>query len=87
MPAYREEWERAAIESPDWQQVPSRSTTPRPAQALDELRATERALADAASVVTALTFKVASSRDTGAPPGYVHPPEPGSAPATCDPPR
>lgn len=70
---YIEEWERESKDSEDWLSVPRRSIQPVPAQPLEELRQIERALADATNQVTALTFAVASSRETGRPPGFVHP--------------
>ncbi len=73
MPAYLEEWERESKLSPNWQKVPRDSLAVVPAQTLDELRRIERALAAATDVVNWLTFKVASSRETGKPPGYLHP--------------
>ncbi len=71
--AYLEEWERESKASQEWQRVPSRSVDVVPAQTLDELRNVERELATATDLVSALTFRVASSRETGRPPGYVHP--------------
>lgn len=73
LPAYLEEWERESRASQDWQRVPSRSVDVVPAQSLDELRDVERELAAATDLVSALTFRVASSRETGSPRGYVHP--------------
>jgi hypothetical protein len=73
VPAYLEEWERESRTSKDWQRVPSRSVDVVPAQTLDELREVERELASATNLVSAVTFRVASSRETGSPPGYVHP--------------
>jgi hypothetical protein len=71
--AYLEEWERESKESADWQRVPSRSVDVVPAQTLDDLRGVERELAAVTGRVTRLTFRVASSRESGRPPGYVHP--------------
>lgn len=71
--AYLEAWERESKTSEDWQRVPSRKVDVIPAQTVDDLRAVERALAAATDRVFAVTFRVASSRDTGRPPGYVHP--------------
>lgn len=51
--------------------MPSRSVDVVPAQTLDELQKVERQLADVTDLVSALTFQVASSRETGPPPGYV----------------
>ena len=73
LPAYFEEWDREAKASPEWQRVLSRSVKVVPAQTLDEHRQVEPELAAAAELVTQLTFAVASSRDTGHPPGYIHP--------------
>lgn len=70
--AYLEEWERESKESADWQRVPSRSVDVVPAQTLDDLRGVERELAAITGRVTRLTFRVASSRESGRPPGYVH---------------
>jgi len=71
LPAYLEEWERESRTSQEWQRVPSRSVDVVPAQTLDELQKVERQLADVTDLVSALTFQVASSRETGFPPGYV----------------
>jgi hypothetical protein len=71
--AYLEEWERESRTSEDWQRIPSRSVDVIPAQTVDELRKVERELAAATEGVSVLTFRVASSRDSGRPPGYVHP--------------
>jgi len=65
--------ERESRTSQDWHRVPPRSIDVIPAQTLYELRQVERALAAATDPVSALTFRVASSRETGSPPGYVHP--------------
>jgi hypothetical protein len=73
LPAYLEEWERESKASLDWQRVPSRSIEIVPALTFDELRQVERQLAGATDDVSRLTFRVASSRETGRPPGYVHP--------------
>ena len=70
---YLERWERESKTSNDWQQVPSRSIDVVPPQTLDELRMVERELASATDLVCVLTFRIASSRETGRPPGYVHP--------------
>ena len=70
---YLEEWERESRTSQDWHRVPPRSIDVIPAQTLDELRQVERALAAATDLVSAPTFRVASSRETGSPSGYVHP--------------
>jgi hypothetical protein len=72
MPKYLEEWERESKTSQDWQRVPSKSTDVVSAQTLEELRGVERELAEVTTVVSGLTFRVASSRETGRPPGYVH---------------
>ena len=63
--------ERESRSSQDWQRVPSRSVDVVPAQTLDELREVERELASVTNLVSALTFRVASSRETGSPPGYI----------------
>jgi hypothetical protein len=73
MPAYVEHWERESKDSEDWFRVPRRDINVFPAQPLEELREIERALASATNQVSALTFRVASSRETGAPPGHIHP--------------
>jgi hypothetical protein len=70
---YIEEWERGSKPSEDWLRVPHDSIEVTPAQALDELRRVERALAGATNLVENLTFQVASSRGTGSPPGYIGP--------------
>lgn len=70
-PRYLEEWERESKASPDWQQVPRDSTNVVAAQAVEELRTVERGLANVTTAVSILTFRVASSRETGSPPGYV----------------
>jgi hypothetical protein len=71
LPAYLEEWERESRSSQDWQRVPPRSVDLVPAQTLDELREVERELASVTNLVSALTFRVASSRETGSQPGYI----------------
>lgn len=71
--AYLEEWERESKTSEHWQRVPAQRVDVIPAQTVDELRKVERELAAATGGVSALTFRVASSRETGRPPGYVHP--------------
>lgn len=73
LPAYLQEWERESKTSQAWQRVPARSVDVVPAQSLDELREVERELAAVTRLVSELTFRVASSRETGSPPGYVHP--------------
>lgn len=73
LPEYLREWERESKSSQDWQQVPSQSIDVVPAQTLDELQEVERVLAAVTQLVSELTFRVASSRETGSPPGYVHP--------------
>lgn len=73
LPAYMQELERESKASQDWQRVPSRSVDVVPAQTLDQLREVERELAVVTQRVSALTFRVASSRETGSPPGYVQP--------------
>lgn len=72
LPAYLAEWERESKASQEWQRVPSQSVDVVPAQTLDDLRKVERELSTATDLVSALTFQVASSRETGSPPGYVH---------------
>lgn len=71
LPDYLQEWGRESKASQDWQQVPSRSVDVVPAQTLDELREVERELAAATQLVSVMTCRVASSRETGSPPGYV----------------
>ncbi len=71
--AYLEQWEREPMDSEEWQRVPRRGTNVDTAPELADLVAVERALSQATDEVTALTFGVASSRETGKPPGYVHP--------------
>lgn len=71
---YLEAWERESKTSQDWQRVPSRSTGVVPAQTVEELKGLERQLAEVIAVVSSLTFLVASSRETGIPPGYLHSP-------------
>lgn len=66
-----EEWQREAIDSPDWQRAPSDTVSVVPAQALAELVAVERELFRVGEVVQTLTFRVASSRGVGSPPGYL----------------
>lgn len=72
LPAYLTEWERESKVSQEWQRVPSRSVDVVPVRPLDDLRQVERELWAATDFVSALTFRVASSRETGSPPGYVH---------------
>ncbi len=73
LPAYLEEWERESKTSQYWQRVPARSMEVVPAQTFEELRRVERDIAAATVLVSELTFRVASSRETGSPPGYLHP--------------
>lgn len=70
---YLEEWERESKPSTQWQRVPRDSIAVESAQALDDLRQVERALAATTDTIQSLTFVVASARDTGKPDGYVHP--------------
>jgi hypothetical protein len=74
---YLEQWERESKDSEAWLRVPSRGTNVEDAQSLEDLIAVERALSEATDRVTELTYAVASSRETGTPPGYVHPPAAG----------
>ncbi len=74
MPKYLEEWERESKTSQDWRRVPSKRTDVVSAQTWEELRGVERDLAEVTTVVSGLTFRVASSREAGRPPGYVHRP-------------
>lgn len=71
--SYLEDWERESKSSEDWLRVPHDSIDVTPGQALEDLRQVERALAAATNVVEQLTFRVASSRGTGSPRGYVGP--------------
>jgi hypothetical protein len=71
--AYIEEWDRESKHSQDWRRVPARGTDVVPAQDLEELRQIERALAAATDAISTLVFRVASSRETGSPTGYMHP--------------
>lgn len=70
---YLEDWQRQAKESSNWQRVPAREIHVVPAHGLEQLRAVERHLAAVTATVSELVFAVASSRETGKPPGYVHP--------------
>jgi hypothetical protein len=72
MPKYLEEWERESKASQDWRRVPSKGTDVVPAQTVEDLRSVERELAEVTTVVSDLVGAVASSRETGHPPGYVH---------------
>jgi hypothetical protein len=72
-PQYLEDWERESKSSNDWERVPSRSIDVLPGQTMDQLREVERALTRVTERLTSLTFRVASSRESGRPPGYVHP--------------
>ena len=74
MQNYLQEWERESKASQDWRRVPSKSTDVISAQTVEELRLIERELAEVTTVVCRLTFRVASSRETGRPRGYVHSP-------------
>jgi len=67
---YVEEWDREAKISSNWQRLPARSLDLVPSNTLDELRAVERRLAAASDRVNALTFAVASARETGHPAGW-----------------
>lgn len=71
--SYIEDWERESKASEDWLRVPHDSIDVTPAQALEDLRQIERALTAAMNRVEQLTFRVASSRGTGSPRGYVGP--------------
>ena len=68
---YLEECEREARTSPDWLRMPARSLDLVPGQTLGELKSVERRLTAAADRVAALTFAVASARETGHPMGWV----------------
>lgn len=82
MAEYVEDWERESRASQDWLRVPSKSTDVMAAQSVEELREVERELARVTTIVSGLTFAVASSRETGNPPGYVQGPSGGGvAPA------
>lgn len=70
---YRDAWQRESMDSPSWQRIPARKTDLEPAPSLEELKEIERALGRATDDIDTLTFIVASSRDVGRPPGYVHP--------------
>lgn len=72
LPAYLAEWDREAVASSGWLRLPARSTDLTTPQQLDELRHVERRLAAVTDVVGGLTFVVASSREVGRPPGFVH---------------
>ncbi|SFT83265.1 hypothetical protein SAMN05660657_03398 [Geodermatophilus amargosae] len=64
-----------------WMRVPSRGINVEAAPSLEELSAVAQALAEAADRIFGVTLSVASSRVTGTPPGYVHPPEAADSPA------
>lgn len=49
--------------------MPSQSVDVLPAQILDDLSTVERELEAGTDLVSALTFRVASSQETGSPPG------------------
>jgi hypothetical protein len=68
---YVEEWDREAKNSPGWLRLPGRRLDLVPSNTLDELRAVERQLANAADRVSELTFAVASARETGHPAGWI----------------
>jgi hypothetical protein len=74
MQKYLEDWERESKGSQDWRRVPSKSMDVISAQTVEELRFVERELSEVTTVVCRLTFRVASSRETGRPRGYVHSP-------------
>lgn len=71
---YLAAWERESKESGNWQRVPPHGVDVVSAQTSEDLRLVERQLADATSRVEVQVFRVASSRETGIPPGYIHPP-------------
>jgi hypothetical protein len=71
-----EEWQREAIDSPDWQRAPRDTVQVVPAQRLGELKAVERELFRVGELVQTLTFRVAAARVDGASAGY------GKRPAT-----
>jgi hypothetical protein len=70
---YLEQWDREATNSPDWLRQPARGLNLAPAQTIDDLQKIERRLAAAADRIEALTFAVASARETGHPEGWVRP--------------
>ena len=67
---YVDEWEREAKPSPSWLRVPARSLELEEAQTLEQLVEIERRIGAALARVLELTFRVASARDAGSPPGY-----------------
>lgn len=71
--AYVRAWEREAKASPEWQRLLARSLELEPPPTLDELVAVEHRLGAVAVRVVEVTYAVASSRDTGTPPGYRRP--------------
>ncbi|MBT0773160.1 hypothetical protein KIH74_29725 [Kineosporia sp. J2-2] len=73
MESYLEDWAREARDAERWQIADGRSQAIGTAQTLGELTAVEKDLRDATDHITRLTFAVASSRETGSPPGYQHP--------------
>lgn len=73
--AYLREWERESKDSEDWERVPRRGVNAEDTPSLAELVAVERLLSAATGRILDLVFTVASARNTGCSPGYVHPPE------------
>ena len=71
--SYLEDWERESKPSKDWLRVAHDSIDVAPAPAVEDLRQVERALTAATNLIGQVTFRVASSRGTGSPRGYVGP--------------
>lgn len=69
----RDEISRTFKDSPHWQRVPNDSIEVVSPPSLGDLQSIERALAAATNSIESLTFRVASSRDTGKPEGYIRP--------------
>lgn len=72
LPACLDQWDREAVASSGWLRQPARSTDLTQPQQLEELRRVERRPAAGTQVVEGLIYVVASSREVGKPPGYVH---------------
>jgi hypothetical protein len=68
---HRDEIERFALDSPNWQRYPARSLEVDEAQTLTELQAVERQLFRVMEQVQGTTAAVASARTTGQPAGYL----------------
>ena len=70
---YLSEWAREAKQSPDWLRVPARSVGLEAASTVEHLVEVELRIGGVLARIVHLSFVVASSRETGSPPGYRRP--------------